>query len=76
MKFIYLFVFINEKRSIVVVLLIYFVYSVSESSDKLPTSLVYLDTFINPNKLLGHLQIYKADEKNAVQFHHGKHYFL
>ena len=53
-----------------------FLYSVSESSDKLPTSLVYLDTSVNPNKLLGHVKIYEADEENAVKFDYGKYCFL
>ena len=54
-----------------VVLLLNFLYSVSESSDKLPTSLVYFDTSVNPNKLLGHVKIYEFDEENSVKFDYG-----
>ena len=50
-------------------------YSAGESCDELPTSLVYLDTSVNPHKLLGHVKIYKfykIDEENAVEFDLGK----
>ena len=47
-------------------------YSAGESCDELPTSLVYLDTSVNPHKLLGHVKIYKIDEENAVEFDFGK----
>ena len=54
-----------------------FICSVSKSCDKLPTSLVYLDTSVNPYKFLGHVQVYKAGhEKNAVHFDLGKYCFL
>ena len=59
-----------------VVIYLNFNYSTCESCDELPTSLVYMDTSVNPNKLLGHVKIYKPDEENAVQFNHGKYYFL
>ena len=53
-----------------------FSYRIDESCDELPTSLVYLDTSVNPNKLLGYVKIYEPDEENAVQFNHGKYFFL
>ena len=51
-----------------------FICSVSKSCDKLPTSLVYLDTSVNPNKFLGHVLVYKAYEENAVKFDYGKYF--
>ena len=49
----------------------------------LPTSLVYVDTSVNPHMLLGHVKVdkfdvescllvFKADEENAVEFDLGK----
>ena len=64
-----------------VVIHLNFNYSAGESCDELPTSLVYLDTSVNPHKLLGHVKIYKQmmiqtnlqlDEENAVEFDLGK----
>ena len=66
-----------------VVIHLNFNYSVGESCDELPTSLVYLDTSVNPHKLLGHVKVnkfdvescllvFKADEENAVEFDLGK----
>ena len=55
-----------------VVLLLDYNYSTGNSCDELPTSLVYLDTSVNPHKLLGHVKIYKIDEENAVEFDLGK----
>ena len=58
-----------------------FNYSFVDSCDELPTSLVYLDTSVNPHKLLGHVKIYKQmmiqtnlqlDEESAVEFDLGK----
>ena len=52
-----------------------FIYSVSKSSDELPISLVYLDTSINPNKLLGHVEIDKCCRKNdSLEFDNGTVY--
>ena len=48
-------------------------YSFGESCDELPTSLVYIDTSVTPNKLHGHVKISKSDEiENAVRFDDGK----
>ena len=46
--------------------------SIFDSSDELPTSFVYMDTSVDPNKLLGHVLIYEHDEKNAVYLDLGK----
>ena len=35
------------------------------------TSLVYMDTSVNPNKILGHVQVNEFDE-NSVVFDSGK----
>ena len=47
-------------------------YSFDDSCDELPTSLVYLDTSVNPHKLLGHVQIKKFVEENALELNSGK----
>ena len=50
------------------------IYSSGESCDELPTSLVYMDTSVTPNKLHGHVKISKSDEiENSVQFDNGKY---
>ena len=46
--------------------------SIFDSCDELPTSLVYMDTSVNPNKLLGHVIVYESEEKSAVEFDLGK----
>ena len=74
--FIFLSVLNSKKRSFVVILLLNVNYSIGESCDELPTSLVYVDTSVNPNKLLGHVKIDEAEEEYAVFFNHGKCYFL
>ena len=51
-------------------------YSAGESCEEFPTSLVYLDTSVNPNELLGHVLVYKAGEENSVKFDLGKYCFL
>ena len=47
-------------------------YSFDDSCDELPTSLVYLDTSVNPNKLLGHVKILELDEENAIELNLSK----
>ena len=49
-----------------------FNYSFGDSCDELPTSLVYLDTSVNPNKLLGHVKILELDEENAIELNLSK----
>ena len=50
--------------------------SIFDSSDEFLTSLVYMDTSVNPNKLLGHVIIYEFDEKNAIYLDLGKFLFI
>ena len=67
-------VLIFVKKSFVVLLL--FNSSTDDSKNQLPTSLVYLDTSVNPHKLLGHVQIKKFVEENAVELNFGKFQFI
>ena len=54
-----------------------YIYSFCESFDNDPTSLVYMDTTVNPPKILGKLQVYKFEErKNSVEFYDGKFLFM
>ena len=49
-----------------------FIYSIGESCDELPTSLVYLDTSEKPCKLLGHVQIKEFyQKKDLLEFKNG-----
>ena len=44
-----------------------------ESFENDPTSLVYIDTSVNPHKILGQLQVSEfGGRKNAVEFDDGK----
>ena len=70
-----LIVLICVKKSIVVVLLLNFNSSTGDSCNELPTSLVYLDTSVSPHNLLGHVQIDKFVEENAVELDLGKFQF-
>ena len=50
--------------------------SIFDSSDEFLTSLVYMDTSVNPNKLLGHVIVNESEEKNAVDLDLGKILFI
>ena len=71
----YVYYFKLCKKRLVVVLFLIFNSSTGDSCDKLPTSLVYLDTSVSPHNLLGHVQIDKFVEKNAVELDLGKFQF-
>ena len=72
--FIFLSVSNSKKRSIAVVLLLNVNYSIGESCDELPTSLVYVDTSVNPHKILGHVEISEFREKKSIEIDYGKFY--
>ena len=53
------------------------IYSFCESFENDPTSLVYIDTSVNPHKILGQLEVHKFDKRrNAVEFDNGKFLFM
>ena len=64
------------KKRLVVVLFLIFNSSTGDSCDELLTSLVYLDTSVNPHKLLGHVQINKYVKENAVELDLCKFQFI
>ena len=48
------------------------IYSFCESFENDPTSLVYIDTSVNPHKILGKLEVHKFDKRRkAVEFDDG-----
>ena len=43
--------------------------TLEQSCDDIPTSLVYMDTSVNPHKILGHTLVTKLEcRNNAVEF--------